>query len=257
MSYPFVKAHPSNYKAVPLGRSIDLWVVHDGETPEGADSAEGMARYFAVDHGAPSSAHYSVDSDSVVQSVRDHDVAYAAPGANHNGLHCEHAGRARQSRAEWLDRYGRKMLDRSARLAAEKAKRYGLPLVRLSASDLVAGRRGFTGHRDVTAAFHQSTHTDPGPAFPWDWYLARVRYHAGAVSVQDVQEAHDQDPHGLTGSHPRQTRAVQRALGMRVRSGRWRKGTRERYAKRYPSTKGRPTRATLTDLAAGAFPVVD
>jgi hypothetical protein len=37
-----------------------------------------------------------------------------------------------------------------------------------------AGARGITMHRDVSAAFHKSTHTDPGPNFPIVEFVNRV-----------------------------------------------------------------------------------
>jgi hypothetical protein len=45
----------------------------------------------------------------------------------------------------------------------------------LSADDLLAGRRGLTGHAQVSAAFRKSDHWDPGPGFPVESFLDRVR----------------------------------------------------------------------------------
>ena len=46
---------------------------------------------------------------------------------------------------------------------------------RLRAADLVAGKRGITGHADVSAAFRKSDHWDPGPDFPWTRFLRLAR----------------------------------------------------------------------------------
>jgi hypothetical protein len=43
-----------------------------------------------------------------------------------------------------------------------------VPLVRLSPVDLLAGRRGWCAHVDVSEAWHESSHTDVGPGFPYD-----------------------------------------------------------------------------------------
>lgn len=162
-------------------RVIDLVVLHSMEAPEKGDTAEATANYFARqtpgDKANGSSAHYNIDNDSIVQSVNERDVAWAAPGANHNGVQLEHAGYARQNAAEWGDEYSQAMLRRSAALTAEIVKRYGLPVVFRRAADLLAGgerARGITTHYEVTQAFHRSTHTDPGIGFVIDQYLALV-----------------------------------------------------------------------------------
>lgn len=171
MTYPFVPA--KNFTRVG-GRTINLVVVHDMESPETAKTAESVAAWFAGPNAPQASAHYCIDSDSIVQCVRDQDVAWHAPGANHDGLGLEHAGYARQSRAEWLDAYGIQMLAKSARLTAELCAKYGIPIRHLNAADLRRGDKGITGHVDVSQAFRRSDHTDPGASFPWDTYLAMV-----------------------------------------------------------------------------------
>lgn len=158
------------------GRQIDLVVIHSAETGELWTTAEAIAQYFATtDRRA--SAHFQCDNDSVAQSVRVGDVAYAAPGANHNGVHIEHAGRARQTRAEWLDAYSRVMLrDISAPLARALCQELDLPIEYRDADDLRAGgerARGITTHHDCSQAYG-GTHWDPGPHFPMDLYLGWV-----------------------------------------------------------------------------------
>lgn len=160
------------------GRDIDLWVVHTMENDEKPDGAENVARWFAGPTTPRASAHYNIDNDSIVQGVRDDDVAWAAPGANHDGIQVEHAGRAGQGRAGWDDKYSRRELRLSARLAARKARRYRLPIRKLTAEDLRNDLRGFCGHADVSQAFGLSTHTDPGPDFPWKRYLRWTRIYA-------------------------------------------------------------------------------
>jgi N-acetyl-anhydromuramyl-L-alanine amidase AmpD len=67
------------------------------------------------------------------------------------------------------------VLGLSAKLAADICKRHAIPIVRLSVEDLKAGKRGLCGHVDITNAFSGGKgHTDPGPAFPWELYLAMV-----------------------------------------------------------------------------------
>lgn len=163
------------------GRQIDLIVVHDMEAPEGPLTAENVAHYFATtDRHA--SAHRCFDNNSQVQCVLDKDVAWHAPGANHNGLGYEHAGYARQSDAEWRDPYSTQMLKLSAKQAAADCKRYNLPVRYVDTGALLLGRRGITTHWDVTKAYKRSTHTDPGPNFPMDQYISWVKSEAGVIT---------------------------------------------------------------------------
>src|SRR5215212_8419951 len=113
------------------GRSnaIDVLVIHTMESPEKPDTAESVAHWFAGTTAPEASAHYCIDANSVVQCVRDEDVAWHAPGANHNGLGFEHAGKAAQTAHDWSDDYSMKCLELSATLVAQKCKEYGIPVV--------------------------------------------------------------------------------------------------------------------------------
>lgn len=155
-------------------RKIDLIVLHTVEAPEKDTNAEAVANYFATTDRTVS-AHYCVDNNSEVQCVKEGDVAFAAPGANHNGVQIEMAGYAGQGREGWADDYSTQMLERAAKLAADVAKRYDIPTVFIDAAGLKAGKRGFTTHAEVSKAFRKSTHTDPGPDFPAKSFMARVR----------------------------------------------------------------------------------
>lgn len=156
------------------GRRIDVVVVHTMEIAERPDAAEACARWFQAPESEVS-AHYCVDADSIVQCVLDQDIAWHARGGNANSVGIELAGFARQEPGEWNDAASRAVLDRAARLTARLCGRYGIPVVWLSADDLLAGRRGVTGHVQVSEAYGRSDHWDPGPAFPVERFLALVR----------------------------------------------------------------------------------
>jgi N-acetyl-anhydromuramyl-L-alanine amidase AmpD len=216
IAIPFVQAR--NFTR---GRSnaIDVLVIHTMESPEKPDTAESVANWFAGSTAPQASAHYCIDDNSVVQCVKDEDVAWHAPGANHNGLGFEHAGRAAQVKHDWSDEYSTSMLERSAQLVAEKAKEHQIPVMWLQPADLRAGKRGITGHVQVSDAFKRSDHRDPGTSFPVEAYLALVRKHMGDSFVQPHEhpgkdKAPAQDPMLKQGAEGYQVKRLQRALAL-------------------------------------------
>jgi hypothetical protein len=155
---------------------ISRIVIHDEEYREGPDSAERIAQYFhTMPDGRKASAHFTCDSNSIIQCVKESVVAYHAP-PNADSIGIEHDGYMHQTREEWLDAaHGVPMLKLSAKLTAELCKRHGIPIRKLSWADLRTGKKGICGHVDVSNAFHKTDHGDPGAGFPWDWYLEWVR----------------------------------------------------------------------------------
>jgi hypothetical protein len=155
----------------------DLIVLHSMEAAEAANTAENVADWFAGKRGpAPrTSCHYCVDSDSVIGCVPPDRIAWHAPGANAHGIGIEHAGYARQTRAQWLDDYSLSMLSLSASLTAWLCTRFGIPILFIGAEHVRRGWRGITTHAEVTRAFpEKGSHTDPGPFFPMSDYLRSV-----------------------------------------------------------------------------------
>jgi N-acetyl-anhydromuramyl-L-alanine amidase AmpD len=214
---PFVQAR--NYTR---GRSnaIDVLVIHTMESPEKPDTAESVADWFAGSTAPQASAHYCIDENSIVQCVRDEDVAWHAPGANHNGLGFEHAGRAAQTAHDWSDDYSVGCLELSAELVARKCEEHHIPVVWLQPADLRAGRRGITGHVQVSDAFKRSDHRDPGTSFPVQRYLALVRAHMGTAWVPPAEhrgkdKAPSQDPTLKQGASGYQVTRLQRLLAKR------------------------------------------
>lgn len=184
---PFILA--KNFNRILPGavqRQINLIVIHDMEAPDKQDTAHNCALFFqnqtpqgTLINGHPfeggSSAHYMVDAISVFQGVRDADVAWHAPNANHDGIGIEHAGYARETASDWASSYNEAMLKISAKLTAKLCKQYSIPIVRLTLDDLKGGKSGICGHVDVTNALcGGSGHVDPGQNFPWQHYINLV-----------------------------------------------------------------------------------
>lgn len=154
-------------------------VIHDMESGEGVGTAESTANYFATGVTRPSSAEYCIDSNSIVQCVRDGDEAYHAPPASRHTLGLEHAGMARQTPAQWRDPYSWAMLRRSAEFLAFKAGQYGFYIpdhFQTPAELLKVGYcNSVTTHNNVSVAWKESQHWDPGSGYPEHDYLAMAR----------------------------------------------------------------------------------
>ena len=138
--------------------------------------AVSTARYFQSSSSG-GSAHYVVDIGETVQCLGESVIAWHAPPNAHSlGIEiCADGGSAtsfrnpnvRYRRAQWLSPQVWPAVLRAAALTRQACQKYDIPMVKLSAADLKAGKRGICGHVDVSNAFHQSDHDDPGPDFPW------------------------------------------------------------------------------------------
>jgi N-acetyl-anhydromuramyl-L-alanine amidase AmpD len=183
--YPDLRAsspdHPSIAFVQAAGYTVGrpdgkpLWIVmHDMEARETSQTAENTAAYFAnPPDGRNVSSHYTVDDDSVVQCVRLKDSAWTVgnrPG-NNRGINWELAGFASQTRTQWLDAFGLAMFAQIRPILRSDAAKFGIPLTRRTVAELRAWKPGITSHNDLRLAFGGTTHTDPGPNFPWDVFL--------------------------------------------------------------------------------------
>lgn len=156
------------------GRSIIG--IHTMEVAENPRSAESVANAFQ-DTKRKASSHWCVDNDSRVRVVNDDDTAWTLPGANSRSLNIEIAGYARQTPEDWADEYTINALEIAAICASEWCVKYDIPVRHLTDAQIRSGAKGFAGHVDVNRVYKQSTHWDPGPSFPWDYFLGRVNAH--------------------------------------------------------------------------------
>ena len=191
------------YAALPNGygpplAAPRLIVVHDtGNTA----TAEQEAHYAATrtdDRSKWTSAHAYVDTSGALGSVPLTQRAWAAPPDNGDAWQVELCGTDGALNAVTVAR--------AAAVVAHLAVLGSIPITHLTGDALRTGR-GITGHRDINAVFHQSDHTDPGPAFDWGAFIAAVgaaahlpptvRKGSTGVAVTRAQRALDLRGYGL------------------------------------------------------------
>ena len=171
MPYPFIE---SPHQTAASGRAIGVVVIHTMEIAERAGAAEVCAQWFE-NPASEVSAHYCVDADSIVQCVREEDIAWHARGGNANSIGIELAGYAGPASAR-LER----RLQPGGRRAGRAAHGRRLRAARDPAAPPPGrgsgrGQARHHGHADVSAAFRKSDHWDPGPDFPWTRFLRLAR----------------------------------------------------------------------------------
>lgn len=162
-----------------------LIVIHDtGNTA----TAVAEAHYAATRTDSQSlwtSCHAYIDAGGVLGSTPLTTQAWAAFSyANHNGWHLEMCG---------LDAGGPGAVPpgtvaRTAQLVAQLCDLAGIPKVHLGPADVAAGKRGITGHWDITQGLHVGDHSDPGRNFDWAAFIAAVNSHTANAQGVDVEE---------------------------------------------------------------------
>lgn len=170
-------AHDSGWRRPSSIRHV---VIHSTE----GGTAASVAAMFASE-SARASTHFAIDDLGCYRMLPDLVIPWGAPGVNTSGLHIEHCGFARWSRAEWLEH------DRTLRRSAYKAARwcwlYRIPRRWLTPEEVAGGVRGFLCHSDATKAFSTpGGHTDPGPGFPRDLYMKWVKAYYSTLRREDL-----------------------------------------------------------------------
>lgn len=178
-------------------RQQRLWVAHSTEGPMSRGNARGLAgpNWFGGPK-AGTSAHAIFDPGEGVEMVKPTIVAYhVGPGANGFTLGSEHCGRVALTKAQWLSADGVEMLRRSAHWTAQYCHAYDIEPRWGKLPELAAGGHLMCTHNDVRLVWGGTTHSDPGPNFPYpeyqewtqDFYYGREEDVAN--SAQELEDA--------------------------------------------------------------------
>lgn len=151
-------------------------VLHSTEGHTGTTQDDNVAAMFASPSlEPPRSAHYVVDADSATRCVPDMLTAWHCGHTGNAGLiGVELCGTAAQTRAQWLAGDAFATLCNAARLVATLCSTHRIPPMVVNDRGLVSGARGITTHAYVSKAWHETTHTDPGDAFPLAAFVVAV-----------------------------------------------------------------------------------
>jgi hypothetical protein len=155
-------------------KPVRLVVLHTAETQCEPGRAVGIANYLARPD-VQASAHYCVDPEATVQGVQEEDTAWAAPGANADGIQIEQAAYARFDADGWADVNPQQMMTgQLVPLVAGICTRWDIPAVALDTAGVLSGAAGITTHVAVSEAYGLSDHWDCGPDYPLDAVVAQV-----------------------------------------------------------------------------------
>lgn len=144
----------------------NLLCIHTFED-DGTWSADKMAKY-QQSPSAGGSYHLVIDVNGRIARENDDPfIPWAAMfTGNRVAFHFSLSGKASWTRQQWLARP--KQIDALAKVLAAYSKAKGIPLIRRGPQDVRAGKWGVCGHDDISKAFKESTHWDPGTGFPFD-----------------------------------------------------------------------------------------
>lgn len=177
LSDPFTGAmwSPNRYHPRTLGNP--RWIaVH---TQEGGRTAHDLGA-FLDDPNSQVSYHAVNDDRELLKIVAEGDAPWSASNANSYAFHiCLAGSYSAWSRGKWLEtdsgdgKNEDLELTNAARIIAWWCQKYAIPAEYIGGNGIPWGRDGICGHMDF--GVWGGGHHDPGPNFPWDELIRRVK----------------------------------------------------------------------------------
>ena len=171
MTYPLILGSRIHMQG--SNGTVTRIVMHGTVSSCARGGARNVARGFQ-DSNAGGLAHFVVDPGEVIQCCKENTACWHAP-PNKGSIGVELCDPQSGVSSRWLDRDHTAMLQHAAGLVADLCHRHNIPARKLTATDVRNGLTGICGHADVSAAFRQSDHTDPGAGFPWPLFITMVQ----------------------------------------------------------------------------------
>lgn len=169
---------PNFYKG--RRRPLRLIVWHSTESSEVKGGAYNVAAGWFGKAESKVSAHITVDDGSdpryasgIVQSVLPENTAWHCGNANADGYGIEIVGRAGQGVA-WRDTFSLAAIQNACDWVNWLPAISWIPKRWLTDSELKAGAAGHVTHVQVARVLGGTTHTDPGPDFPFDYAMSSL-----------------------------------------------------------------------------------
>jgi hypothetical protein len=163
-------------------------VIHGTVSATVRGGARSTAAYFQSANSG-GLAHYVVDPGEIIACCDEDSWCWHAP-PNPGSIGIELCDVVDGDPARWADADHQAMLALAAALTADICRRRGIPGVHIGASELLGGAHGVAGHVDVSEAWHQSDHHDPGDGFPWDQFISLVNGHASITPGEAMGKFH-------------------------------------------------------------------
>ena len=150
--------------------AIQSICVHTVECPPERDGIAVAQWQTNPANGSSYNVLAGADGNLILCNTDDFMPYAAGPTGNARCLHISLTGYASINREDWLADDAK--LRRTAEQIASWSQLYDIPLEFIDADQLRAGARGVHGHAEISAAWQEVDHTDPGPGFPFDVVLA-------------------------------------------------------------------------------------
>lgn len=161
-------------------RPLAFIVWHSTESSEVTGAAINVAAGWFAKRSSKVSAHIVADATQVVECVKPGNTAWHCGNANADGYGVEIVGRAAQSGADWTDTYSLAAIRQACTWIRSVPELAAIPARWLTDDQVRRRERGHVTHAQVARVLGGSTHTDPGPHFPFDYVLQQLGVAPGA-----------------------------------------------------------------------------
>lgn len=175
----------------PDGDGLKFGLAFHNTSNDASDSGEAS---YATRRTDGIGSHFYVDKDSATQSIDTRDrVGHAGSReGNENAVCFELTGSNGWTRAQWLANIEWNLLGRVAAAVIRAHWPDGsFQVRRASVAEMKANPKikAMYGHDDMRRAWGGTTHTDPGPNFPWDHLVNVIKAALGEDDEMAYNEA--------------------------------------------------------------------